>query len=62
MLDQALNTKPFSNYQATYQKELCLLPEKSGNFFQRVNVRIGLTPLLLLIFVRFLRTPLPPPR
>ena len=39
--------KSFSNYQATYQKELYLLFEKSGNFFHRVSIEIGLTPPLL---------------
>ena len=29
----AQNRKTFSNCQATYQKELCFLLEKSGNFF-----------------------------
>ena len=33
MLDWAQNRKTFSNCQATYQKELCLLFEKLGNFF-----------------------------
>ena len=33
MLDQAQNGKTFSNYEATYQKELCFMFEKSGNFF-----------------------------
>ena len=36
--------KKFSNCQAAYQKELFLLFEKSGNFFHRVNIEIGLTP------------------
>ena len=33
----------FSNYQATYQKKLYLLFEKSANFFHRVSTEIGLT-------------------
>ena len=33
MQDWAQNRKTFSNRQATYQKELCILFEKSGNFF-----------------------------
>ena len=57
MLDQAQNRKTFSNSQATYQKELCLLCEKSGNFFQ-INVQVELIPLSLFVFVRFLRNPL----
>ena len=35
MLNYAQNRKIFSNCQATYQKELCLLFEKSGNFFSQ---------------------------
>ena len=27
--------------EKTYQKELCLLIEKSGNFFHRANMQIG---------------------
>ena len=54
--------KTFSNCQATYQKELYLLFEKSGNF-HRVSIEIGLTPSLpLSVFTRSLRTPLPPPQ
>ena len=38
-------------------KELYLLLEKSGNFFRRVSIEIGLTPPLpLLAFIRSLRT------
>ena len=51
MLNQAQNSKAFSNCQATYQKKLF---EKSGNFFYRANVHIGLTPshgLFLFAFV-----------
>ena len=36
--------KTFSNCQATYQKELCLLFENQAIFFHRANVQIGLTP------------------
>ena len=55
--------RPFSNYLATYQKELYLLFEKSGNFFHRVSIEIGLTPFLpLFIFIHSLRTPLPSPQ
>ena len=43
-LDWAQNSKSFSNCQATYQKELCLLFEKSDNFLHRANVQIGFTP------------------
>ena len=49
-----LFNKTFNNYQATYQKELCLLFETSGNFFHRVSIEIGLglTPLLpLFVFI-----------
>ena len=62
MLDQAQNRKTFSNCQATYQKELCLLFKKSRNFFHRANVKkIGLNPLTLFISIRrFFRTPFPP--
>ena len=45
MLDYAQNRKTFSNYQATSQKEFCLLFEKSGNFFHRANLQIGLNPV-----------------
>ena len=38
--------KTFSNYQATYQKELYFLFGKSDNFFHRVSIEIGLTPPL----------------
>ena len=52
--------KTFSNCQATYQKELCLLFENQAIFFHRANVQIGLTPsLLLFVLVHFLRTPPP---
>ena len=57
ILGQAQNSKTFSNCLAAYQKELCLPFEKSGNFFHRANVQIGMTPLPLFIFVRFLRIP-----
>ena len=70
MLDKAQNRKTFSNCQATYQKELSLLFEKSGNFFsqnERTD-RFYLPPLPMFFFVRFLRTsqspnhpPQPPP-
>ena len=36
---------------ATYQKELYFLVKKSGIFFHRVNIEIGLTPLPLPFFV-----------
>ena len=35
---KAQNRKTFSKYQASYQKNLCLLSEKSGTFFHRANV------------------------
>ena len=35
-----LFNKTFSNYQATYYKELYLLFEKSGNFFHKVSFHI----------------------
>ena len=50
VLDQAQNRNPFSYCEATYQKELHLPFEKSGNFFQRGNVQIDLAPPLLLLF------------
>ena len=34
MLGQTQNSETFSNCQVPYQKELCLLFEKSGNFSQ----------------------------
>ena len=46
MLDWAQNRKTFSNCQATYQKELCSLFEKLGNFFYRANVQIDSPPPL----------------
>ena len=50
-----------SNSQATYKKELYLVFEKLGNFFHRANVQIDLAIFLtVFVFVRFLRTPLPP--
>ena len=60
MLEYAQNRKAFSHCHATYQKELSLLFEKSGNFFHRVNVETGLTPPPLFVFVRYLRNPLLP--
>ena len=33
----------FSNYQATYQKDLCLLFVKLGKFFPGANLQMGLT-------------------
>ena len=44
MLDQAQNSKTFTNCQATYQQEPCLLFEKIRHFFRRASVQIGLTP------------------
>ena len=44
------NKESLSNCQATYQKELYLLFRKLGNFFHRVNIEIGLSPLPLFIF------------
>ena len=35
MLDEAQNSNTFSNFQAAYKKKLCLLFEKSDNFFQQ---------------------------
>ena len=59
-----LFNKTFSNYQAAYLMEFYLLFEKSGNFFHTVSIEIGLTPPLplLFVFIRSLRTPLPPPQ
>ena len=59
ILDYAQNKKAFNNCEATYKKELCLLFEKSGNFFHRPNVKTSLNPLPLFIFACFLRIPLP---
>ena len=43
--------------EKTYQKELCLLIEKSGNFFHRANIQIGQTTPshCLFLFVEGLR-------
>ena len=54
--------KRFSNYQATYLKELYLLFKKSGNLFQsehrdRLNPS---PPLSLFAFIRSLRTSVSP--
>ena len=59
ILDLAQNRKTFSNSQASFQKELYLLFEKSGNFFHRLNIEIDLT-LSPFVFVHFLRIPPPP--
>ena len=40
-----LTKKTFTNCQATYQKELYLLFEKSGNFFSQSGHRDRLDPL-----------------
>ena len=47
--------KTFSNYQATYQKELCLLFENQTIFFTEETYRQA----CLFVLVRFLRTPAP---
>ena len=60
MLDYAQNMKTFSNCEATYQKELCLLFEKSGSFFHRANVQIGLIPLCAICFRSLFKDPPPP--
>ena len=60
MLDQAQNRKTFSNCQATYQKELCMLFGKSGNFFHRANVQIGLTPAPPVYFCLLFKESPPP--
>ena len=55
-----LFNKTFSKYQATYLKEIHLLFEKSGNFYHRVSIEIGLTPSLpVFVFIGSSRTPLP---
>ena len=52
-----LFNKTFSNYQASYQKKLYLLFEKSGNFFHSVSIEIGLAPPLpLFVFICSLST------
>ena len=65
MLDYAQNRKTFSNSQVTYQKEL-LLFEKSGYFFHRVNIEIGLTPpppgCFVFCFLRIFHPSTPPSR
>ena len=38
-LDEAKNKKTFSNCQATYQKELCLLFENQAIFFTEQTYR-----------------------
>ena len=53
MLNWAQNRKTFSNCQATYQKELCLLFEKSGNFFSQSKHTDSLDPLTLFVFLCF---------
>ena len=55
--------KIFSNYQATYQKELYLLFEKSSIFFSQSEQRDKLNPsppLPLFAFISSLRTSLSP--
>ena len=59
MLNYAQNRKIFSNCQATYQKELCLLFEKSGNFFHRGNVQIDLTTPTPVCFCSLFKDPPP---
>ena len=55
--------KNFSNCQATYQKELYLLSEKSGNFFHKVNIEIALTPFSRVRFrLLFNNSPAPRPQ
>ena len=55
MLDKAQNSKTLSNCQTTYQKELYLPLEKSGNFFLQSERTDRLEhPLPLFVFVRFL--------
>ena len=47
----------FSNYQATYLKELYFLFAKLDDFFQRVSIEIHLSPrLLVIVFNRSLST------
>ena len=67
MLEYAQNRKAFSHCHATYQKELSLLFEKSGNFFSQSECRDRLDPPLppstpppLFVFVRYLRNLLLP--
>ena len=43
--------KSFTKSQATYQKKFYSLFQKSANFFHRVNIEIGLTPLPMFIFI-----------
>ena len=51
--------KTFSNCQATYQKELYLLFEKSGNFSQSEHRDRFDCTLSLFVFICSLRTPSP---
>ena len=53
-------TKTFSNCQATFQIELCLLFEESDNFFHKANVQVGLTPLLSVCFCLVFTDSTPP--
>ena len=61
LLDRAQNNKIFSNCQATYQKELCLLFEKLGNCFHRANEQIHLIPPPSVSFSSLFQDP-PSPR
>ena len=55
--------KTFRNYPSSYYKELCLLFEKSSNFFHRVSIEIRLTPSVPLFkFIHSLGTPSPHPQ
>ena len=61
LLDQVQNSKTFSNCEATYKKEFCLLFEKSGYFFHRANVQIDrLHTLLPFCFHSLFKYPPPP--
>ena len=52
--------KTFSNCQATYQKEFCLLFENQVIFSQIERTdRLDTPPVPLFVLVRFLRTSLP---
>ena len=54
------NLKTFSNCQASYQKELYLLFEKSGNFFER-RKRFDHTPPPSIHFYSFFKERNPSP-
>ena len=55
-----LFNKTFSNYQTTYQKELYLLFEKSGNSFHRDRLEPSTPPVCFHLRFKDPPPPLPP--